>query len=746
MTSRVALRDSARFLRHRGIVLVAILAVVVKVWMTAANGRVVIGAPYDDLNFLFHAQSLLDGNWLGDYTKFTLIKGPFYPVFIASAAALHVQLYVAEALFYALACAVAVGAIEPLVRRQSLRLAVFLVLLFNPMTFEQTTHRVIRGNVMSSLTLLVLGLAIWIFLRRDRESWRLAVASAALGAALSAFLLTREEGMWILIFLAPLAVALLAASRCRTPRALFERSMPIAIVAMIVVAGSFAVSSTNLVRYGWFTTVELSSPDFTAAYGALARIVPPPSKGGAAVDPRVPIQLSAVEAAYRVSPAARELRKQFDQDGAILSRRSCEQLKICGGIAGGWFVWALRDGVASSGHYRSGTAARAFYDRLAREIDAACSANTLECTPNAHSLAPRVPLSAAPRIAVDMLRAFVPLVTFAYLDFDFQVWPSEKPVIDLFRSLTRDQLTVDGVPSADAAPMRAQRAAGAVYHVLSPTLAIAATIALLAQIALAALRRRFDQLAFVAVWIVLSSAALLALLTVIDDFSFPALIPEYMKPLYVTTLFGPLFVLATSAEVWLPGRARAGPEQSKGTAPSGGSPLVWTAVLWVVAFAVAATSLALRAGHAEPLPSIALSEAQIVQLAPSTPNGALVAFDGAMLQKNGKWIAQRLDALRVKRGSVLDIVGWAADATTMGQARGLILLVDSTRRDATPSYGQVREDVARAYHKPAMRETGFSIFLATAGLGRGRHVVRLGIVARDGARFYPSKGIVLVVE
>ena len=70
------------------------------------------------------------------------------------------------------------------------------------------------------------------------------------------------------------------------------------------------------------------------------------------------------------------------------SVHGCKALSVCDDIAGGWFMWALRDAVAAAGHYASGPSAADYYRRLAREINAACADHNLDCEPERASLMP----------------------------------------------------------------------------------------------------------------------------------------------------------------------------------------------------------------------------------------------------------------------------------------------------------------------------------------------------------------------
>jgi len=729
------------------------LGLAFKLWLIADDKRSAIYAPHDDFNFVEHARSILDGRWFGGYSQFTLIKGPFYPLFIALASDLSVPLRIAEMLLHALACAVAVWAIAPAVRSTAVRIGIFALLLFDPWTYDTTTDRVIRGDVIEALTLLVVALSAGIVLRHRQDPVRTIPASAALGLPLAAFLLTREEGPWLYAFLLPLAVVYLFAVAPRSWPVLAKRSVPIVVAVGVAVACWAVVAATNLAVYGWFTTVELTSPEFKSAYGALARIVPSPEKNGEHVDQRVPVHFSALEAAYRVSSAARELKPSFDGPGAAsLVSRSCEQLKACGGIAGAWFVWFFRDAVANAGHYSSGAEARRYYVTLAAQIDQACAEKRLECTPNRHSLAPSVPFSAAPRIAGDAVRAAGHLVTFDGLGFADPA-PNPTPVTDVFRSVVDDRLSNDVANPADHLLKRdRQRIIGHVYQAIVPLLIALAAVILIVRLLTWLRLRRFDPVAAIALCSLAAAAALLVLLAVISDYAFPAVNSEYLKPLYPLTLFGTVLVLTADAAAWLSESSLRVLQRLQ--IPIRLSPAALTAVVaFVLVLAGWSGFSALK------FRAVAQSAPVVATASPELDSGRLeglrrmqpadtAAIDGALVEspkRPGTWSAQRLERLAVSRGATVKLFGWAADPARK-PSRGLMFIVDGERRiDVTRDYGAPRPDVAAAFNNPSMLNTGFSATLPTSSLRTGTHVVTLGIVSLDEKGYYPSRSVTFVV-
>ncbi len=67
----------------KNFVIGCVLIALIKFWLLAPQEIVARSAPHDDTLFVGLALSILQGNWLGDYNQFTLMKGSGYPLFIA---------------------------------------------------------------------------------------------------------------------------------------------------------------------------------------------------------------------------------------------------------------------------------------------------------------------------------------------------------------------------------------------------------------------------------------------------------------------------------------------------------------------------------------------------------------------------------------------------------------------------------------------------------------------------------------
>lgn len=398
-------------------------------------------AKYDSALFLKLAGHLVNGEWLGAYNNLTLAKGAGFPLWLAGVHLLGVPVSAAAVVFYACSCLVVYFALQPLIPSCRWRLVLFAALLFCPEVFS--SFRLLRGLIYPGLTLLVIAACLGFSLRMGEAGERLApwLWGAGLGASVAFFWITREESVWLApLLLIPLwsfLKACLDKPACRRH---------VAAVCLFAVAfflfPLLALCGVNYKNYGLFTDVETARRPFTSAYGALARIRKP------APPPLVPVSKAMRRQAYGVSPSFAELEPVLERiwagtlsislvgeriDNNADFRQEAEALlKITipsgesgrdslrrayatdanvtrwfdtffGGkenaeafmadrlrdeIAGGWFLWALRDAAAAVGYHKDASTAAAYYRRLAEEINGACAQGQLTCHGERHTLSP----------------------------------------------------------------------------------------------------------------------------------------------------------------------------------------------------------------------------------------------------------------------------------------------------------------------------------------------------------------------
>ena len=365
-------------------------------WMRAGLPiHAIEGAPYDDGLFIKLAKSISNGQWLGAYDNATLVKGAFYSIFIAAAHIIYMPIKIAEQAVYVGASFIIAFVLSSRVRYGKLFGALlFAFLCANPVLWYEDFERVIRDGLYVGLALAVTGLtALVAFPNGPRTHVNALVAGLSLGLTAGAFWTTREEGVILVPSVAIIAVVGFAHQALRMPAGL--RSLKVvwpwgltlsscaAALGFVAVLGT--ISALNFHYYGVFETVEVKQAAFVRAYGALARIKPDHWQR------YVVFPEDARKRAYAVSPAARELAPVFEGPyGQEWAHKYCAEAGIdpCTGVHAGWFQWVFREAVAHAGHYTSASEAKAYYKRLAKEINTACADGRLDCLPPRATLVP----------------------------------------------------------------------------------------------------------------------------------------------------------------------------------------------------------------------------------------------------------------------------------------------------------------------------------------------------------------------
>ncbi len=537
-------------------IVAAVALVVLKLWLTSAQPiHAIAYANYDDALFLRLASFLLRGEWLGPYDHLTLAKGPMYPLFIAAAHLLHLPLFTAQQLLHAAACVLTAVAIRPLISNRPLRFALFLVLLFNPVTYDTVIHaRVLRQNILPSLVLLIVAGLIALYARR-RSARRMLPWSLLTGAALPAFWLTREEAVWMLPCVLVLWVAAAIATGRDDAPGRGARLACLALPGVMWAAGLALVAGINLRHYGLFTTCEFNHPAMKAAHGALTRVEPVQWR------PYLPVPREVRERLYPASPTFAILQPELEGPTGeawagiteFLTRRPEKEREI----ASVWFIWALRRAVHDTGHARNGAEAMAFYEQLAREVNDACDRGVVKAGPPRTGYLPPMRREHWAKLPSSMVRAVREIITFDHMATR-PLGPSlgRPEELALFAELTRGRLipTANGPAESLAQDSLARLQMDILhgiyqaYHWASPW---AGGLALLAWLAAAGIslwrRQRRFYFGLVGVGLLGAVLALAGIVALIDVTTFPSIETGYFSgsyALWLLFMFTSAFALA----------------------------------------------------------------------------------------------------------------------------------------------------------------------------------------------------------
>lgn len=505
----------------------------IKLFLVRGQGLFAIGnAKHDDQLFVKMADTMQHFKWLGDFNNLTLAKGPFYSMWMVLTDFLHIPLLFSQHLLYVVACLVLVLALKPLFSKSWPLFFIYAVVLFNPMNYtDGTATRVTREGVYQSLTLLVVALFIGLMLRLKQGPKNILFWSASAGIALSAFWLTREEGVWILPFAVPVcAYCIFLAWKQKKPQ-LKKRIALYALPFLMLLASIHLISAINYFTYRSYNVVEFKAPQFLDAYGALTRIKTDHWMRD------VPVSAEQRMLAYGVSPTFSELKKVLEgniRKGWTKISDENAPSENNGEIKGGWFMWALRDAVERKDFYSDGKTALEFYARMAEEINLACEKKELNCFPKRSSMNP--PWNQ--NYNQPFLKALQKSIVFTATFKDFNPVPSaslgKEENQDLFREITNERFA-DGSSNKR---IEILGKIGRAYQAGAPYLISLTFLIFLAGF----FQKQFWQrkIFWINVFLLAAIGARMVIIAIIETTSFPAIGNQYVSPAYALVL---LFML-----------------------------------------------------------------------------------------------------------------------------------------------------------------------------------------------------------
>lgn len=348
--------------------------VILKIVLVSGEEILARDQPFDDF---WQIQAAVRGYWLGGaYTHMTYIHLPVYSLWVALVYFTGIPLRIAIELLFLVSGFLFVLSLSKAGINRFICILSYGLIIFHPVSFHLFNYS-LAETLYAPLFILALSTVIMMWLTRGQ---RACLVYAILFGGISSLLWNlRKENVLILgliLFFAIVAVILLRGEG-QPWRTVARQTAVMIIVPIAIISGvSLSLQTANYLKFRMLVSTEMSAPGYTAAYKALLRIKPQQPMRF------IPVTKEVRQAAYKVSPAFRELETFFEGDlGYAAASETRKWMGIQGEISAGWFYWAFRDAAAFAGHHTSAVDANAYYQRIADEINAAIDSGRLPGRP-----------------------------------------------------------------------------------------------------------------------------------------------------------------------------------------------------------------------------------------------------------------------------------------------------------------------------------------------------------------------------
>lgn len=323
-------------------------------------------AMHDDALFFHRGMDLLSGHWLGSFNNLTLAKGMGFPLILAINSFIGLPITLFLAILYLAASIFFIEKLKYFCDKKVVLMIIFSLILFHPSLFP---IRIIRDNIYPALTLLIIGIFIELIYRNEEMPF---IKAAIYGFIFFIFITTRDESIWVFPGFLVIFIGFITNNKNKIKIFTFAKSF--FKITFFTFTFITLISLVNYIKYGKFQYNDFSSGPFKSAVTKLSNInVDNPA-------PFFPVQYEKRQLIYAVSPSFSLLENYFEGPGRAWTKHGCDIYpNRCEDYAAGWFMWALRDAVASIGLYSSPINAAKFYAQLVSELEEACAAKKLNC-------------------------------------------------------------------------------------------------------------------------------------------------------------------------------------------------------------------------------------------------------------------------------------------------------------------------------------------------------------------------------
>lgn len=363
--------------KNRLILVMLLLVIIKQMLMLGLPIFAYSTAGHDDRLLMNFADSILKGEWLGSYSQMTLIKGSLFSLFLAFNNILGIPYSIAMTTIYSFACILFILGIKDLFSSKTPLLILVIFLLFNPISFaDETFFRVYRSALTASLILIVIGSMFALYLRRYKNKWNMLLWALAGGTGLGCLWNCREDGIWIIplvLMVVIITVFSIIFKKGITAKEKTIKCLVTTLPIILLFLSTLVISGINNTYYGVFTTNELNNSSFTRAIQLIYSVQAEEDIENVSV-PR-----STMKKLYKVSPTLNEIKIDIDKSMDQWSWYE-DNLEVRE-VEDGWFVWSLREAVASAGYYKSAQMSEAFYEKVSSEIESGFSSGKLTSRP-----------------------------------------------------------------------------------------------------------------------------------------------------------------------------------------------------------------------------------------------------------------------------------------------------------------------------------------------------------------------------
>ncbi|MBR3134834.1 MAG: hypothetical protein IKG56_05185 [Clostridia bacterium] len=333
--------------KHWLLITIALLCIIRFIMSYKFSSFYLSNLRYDDRMMINKLQWLIEGKYLGDYSVYTLMKGAVFPIFLFIVRSINISYSSALTILYIFACLFFIYSLRKVINQDVWILFVFLLLIFNPVSYSSDLFQRLYRNCLSIIELLFFfGIVINIMSSEKNNI----LSYIFLGIIVSIMRLTRDDNMWTTIVLAILIIYKLY--KDLKIKTIIINMIPV----LLIIINLNIVSLVNLKKYNIYTYDELSNSYFKDAFKKVLEI-----KDDEKID-YISVPKSTFYKLVDNSEVFDFTREEIDKYYSKLANKDGE-------IYNGNIIWYFRFWIYKKHSFKDGKEVNEYFKRLSDELD-----------------------------------------------------------------------------------------------------------------------------------------------------------------------------------------------------------------------------------------------------------------------------------------------------------------------------------------------------------------------------------------
>ncbi len=355
----------------------------------------IYGSMHDDEHLGQQGFNIFQGNWLGQWSQFTLMKGPLYPELVSFSLAVNTSpIFIAHIVLIFSYILFTISLSGLISRAQQILL--FTMLSLNPLLFGASASRVYRDILTLALALLVFTFVVLWFRYRHFEKNRFrglaerVMLLFSIGTFYGLLNLTRIGNYWLILSILCLSLIfiiqtlILSKASKRIVATLMISFLPLISIALGNRGFQHLVAEKNSETYGYYIVDDYASGEFSRLLSVISSIDSDKASRFTFINNE------QRNIAYAASPTLNEISASLEKDLVpAWMVHSCNSTGVCDDLAGGWMPFAFRDAYRNTYSNLDEESFQALTKRAADEISESCKRKYIEC--GSLGLAPGLP-------------------------------------------------------------------------------------------------------------------------------------------------------------------------------------------------------------------------------------------------------------------------------------------------------------------------------------------------------------------